>query len=1288
MDASTFGVALRNEQTGRSELRLGIANNQPQPPRALSQRIGLVRYVIEQNRPLLLAKGSLGSQEFLREHKIRPQATDRSRCWLGVPLAIEGQSIGAIIVQSGEREHLYGEGDQKLLVAVASQVAGAIQTAWLKEAADRNARRLETLQRAGEALMKLAERDEQLLWHAALTITTAGYALGFNRAMLFLIEDGGAILRGRMGIGQLTNRAARRAWTHDRRIGRTFDTYLADLRTKAGPTTAVDAAVRDLVLYLPDDQSAFREALDSQQHVIVPEQDAPNRLPELFISCFGQTTYALLPLLVGEKRLGVVVVDNVHNHEPLGDAPLNQLETWLAQVALVYENQRQHHISDQLIDVNHTVFAQIANVPLKETLMRICAAAQGIIGADCVMIYPLMPDMSADAPRYDVAHTGYVGLQADFSPQPKPRPTGVTMHVLRSGELLSVPNVAAASWFDHERQTNQTFFHRENVHAFIAAPIRDVAAESFSGILYLNFRTPQTFGEQDMRLAESFASMAGAAIHTSRLEGDVRESRDARTRELGILRDVLKTALQPTVSREDVAHTLLDAACELLDQPDVVVTLVLVEWEAPTDHAQEPREVRRQYYLRNDHSIGERSGQELYIGITGKAFSTEQDIYVPDVNQPPWLELYRGRRLDDMLGGSQPTRSELDVLIKPEGQQLLGLFNIEAPDVAAFSKEHKAIVKRLAAAAALALDNVRRQENLHNVLKAATAVMAPAELHDTLQALLNEAQEIAPGVSAVTIWYKDPEIEQIVLGPYFGVHYPERMDRRQAHADSAISLVMRSQQPIWSSSVSASERTQGRFVVDEQIESVAALPLAADGEMVGAIFFNYRQPHMFTREERVLFPIIAAVAAASVRDALRLKEQRKGRERLQAALDITDAVGTTLNLDETLGQVMQTLRNQFPAALPCVLTYNPGKRILDFAPASLEFYRIDEANLPLLNIDGGSIACRVARAALRSGKPAFDNVGDVREDRDYITVLESTRSELCLALLSSDESEPNSDKRLLGVLVLESAKLHAFSDDDVKLMQGIGPAISIAIDRAYQSAELRFNASVAAATALVAEMAHDINREIGTIRNEAYLLKQKLPPELRPPIEKIAMSASRLVTYARAPQSTEAETLDLDSWIVQKVEEIAIKRGTGVELRSEVASGGLQVRASLVLLERTLRHLVRNALEAMKGAGRLTVRTRRKDERFVEVLVSNNGPLIPAQIRQRLFVERVSSKVTEHRAAESGRGLLFVRWAVEAMGGSIELLSKPDEEVTFAFTLPIAPHEEPRKSSDGDSKSQ
>lgn len=1286
MDVRTFFIALRDDQTGWIELRLDVDNNELQPRRMLPDHTGLVSYVIANNKSLFLPTGS---EEFRKRHKIRRKVQGPpARCWLGVPLTVEDKAIGAIVVQSVEQENAYIEGDLRLLTAVANQVAGAIQTAWLKEAADRHAQRLELLQRAGEALISLAERDEQWLWQAALTIATAGYAFGFNRAMLFLVQDGGSVLCGHMGIGQLNAREARRAWAYDKRINRTFDSYLHDLRNNKAPTTPVDTAVRNLVLYLPNDHSVFREALESRQRIFVSREDSQKRLPDLFIRSFGSSEYALIPLMVGEKQLGVVIVDNAYNHRPLHNVLLNQLETWLAQVALVCENHRQHRISDRLIDINHTIFAQIASLPLKDTLAQICTAARGVSGADCVMIYPLVPDQPTDQPRYDVEHTGYIGLQGDFCPRLKPRADGVTMRVLQSRKALSVPDVISAPWFDQQRQTDRTFFHRENVRAFIAVPIRDVSYEAhysnrnnerFSGILYLNFRTPQTFNEFDLRLADSFASMAGAAIHTSRLGEQVRQSRDARTRELQILQKVMKTALQPTVRKQDLPGMLLNAARELLDQPEAIVSLILSEWSPTDGHAQEPREMRRQYYLRTDAKKDEPGGLELHIGITGEAFKRKEDLYVPDVTRPPWNELYQGRRTADILGDLRPARSELDVLIKLEGQQILGLFNVESPEVDAFTAEHRQILRRLAAAAALALDNVRRQENLRNVLKAATAVIEPSDLKNTLQAVVDSAREIAPGVSAVTIWHEDPEREQIVLGPHFGVHYPELIGSQSNKEGSMVTMVMRSPEPIWEPSIRESGRLLGRFSSDERIESVAALPLQADGEMVGAIFFNYRTRHMFTREERVLFPIIAAVAAASVRDAARLEAQRKGSERLQAALDITDAVGTTLDLDQTMQRVMDTLKGKFSDALPCVLTFNPEKRILEFASASLKFYSVDEKDLPVLNIDGGSIACRVARAALASGEPAWANVGDVSRDDDYILVLESTRSELCLALL-------NADRKLLGVLALESKKLNAFDPDDVELVRGIGPAISIAIDRAYQNAELRFNSAVANATALVSEMAHDINREIGNIRHETYLLSQKLSadvlPYVQPSIGKIDASAGLLATYARAPRSTEAEALDLDAWIVQKVKESMGGRGASINLRFATACAGLLVRASPVLLERVLRHLVRNALDAMRGVGQLTVRTRRKDEQFAEVQVTNDGPPIPAHVRQLLFVDCVSTKDSERRSDEGGRGLLFARWAVEAMGGRIALLSKPPEDVTFAFTLPIAQDKKEERSDD------
>ena len=50
-----------------------------------------------------------------------------SRIWLGVPLKIQGQVIGAMVVQDYQNEDAYGEREQQLLEYVSSQVATSIQ---------------------------------------------------------------------------------------------------------------------------------------------------------------------------------------------------------------------------------------------------------------------------------------------------------------------------------------------------------------------------------------------------------------------------------------------------------------------------------------------------------------------------------------------------------------------------------------------------------------------------------------------------------------------------------------------------------------------------------------------------------------------------------------------------------------------------------------------------------------------------------------------------------------------------------------------------------------------------------------------------------------------------------------------------------------------------------------------------------------------------------------------------------------------------------------------------------
>lgn len=109
--------------------------------------------------------------------------------------------------------------------------------------------------------------------------------------------------------------------------------------------------------------------------------------------------------------------------------------------------------------------------------------------------------------------------------------------------------------------------------------------------------------------------------------------------------------------------------------------------------------------------------------------------------------------------------------------------------------------------------------------------------------------------------------------------------------------------------------------------------------------------------------------------------------------------------------------------------------------------------------------------------------------------------------------------------------------------------------------------------------------------------------------------------------------------------------GGGVRLAVERPEGSdLTLSAVEPELRAVLQALVVNAIEASPPAGQVTVRIARRGE-VLSVHVDDEGPGLPAEIRQRLFTPHLSTK-----ANGSGMGLFLAhRIAVGRYGGRLEL---------------------------------
>jgi two-component system sensor histidine kinase FlrB len=119
----------------------------------------------------------------------------------------------------------------------------------------------------------------------------------------------------------------------------------------------------------------------------------------------------------------------------------------------------------------------------------------------------------------------------------------------------------------------------------------------------------------------------------------------------------------------------------------------------------------------------------------------------------------------------------------------------------------------------------------------------------------------------------------------------------------------------------------------------------------------------------------------------------------------------------------------------------------------------------------------------------------------------------------------------------------------------------------------------------------------------------------------------------------------------------------GIRLTIRTEAPDLMVRANAPSLVSAVLNLATNALQAATADLDLELLARRSGDR-AQIVVSDNGPGVPAQIRERIFEPFFTT-----RARGNGIGLAFVRSTIEAHHGSVRLADST-LGATFIIDLP------------------
>jgi two-component system sensor histidine kinase PilS (NtrC family) len=219
--------------------------------------------------------------------------------------------------------------------------------------------------------------------------------------------------------------------------------------------------------------------------------------------------------------------------------------------------------------------------------------------------------------------------------------------------------------------------------------------------------------------------------------------------------------------------------------------------------------------------------------------------------------------------------------------------------------------------------------------------------------------------------------------------------------------------------------------------------------------------------------------------------------------------------------------------------------------------------------------------------------------------------------------------------------------------------------------------------ALSASLAHEIRNPLASIRSSVEQLARSrhadederfLAGLIVRESDRLSRLLSEFLDFARV-RATQFLPLDLHSVVTAVVRLIQAHPDCRPDAEIAVEGDRTIMEGDEDLLHRVIANLVLNAVQAARGPISITVSVANVSageiphgtnlEHAVRLQVRDDGPGIPAEIRDRLFDPFVSG-----RTGGSGLGLAIVQRAVEAHRGLVLVDSAPGTGTTFTIFLP------------------
>ncbi|NOZ23450.1 MAG: GAF domain-containing protein [Planctomycetes bacterium] len=196
---------------------------------------------------------------------------------------------------------------------------------------------LNLIRELSAVMQETLERDRAIF--AALTCVTAGAAIGFNRAFLWLRNTESHTLDGTMAVGPASAEDAARIWRKAEAERKSLRQILAEYDTMANqPETTLNHILRSLNFSLDDTAQIPVLAVREKQPIFVADAEKDPRTNEQIRSALNLQQFVCVPLIARGEAIGAILADNLYSGKPITDQQISMLNMFAARAGLTIDN--------------------------------------------------------------------------------------------------------------------------------------------------------------------------------------------------------------------------------------------------------------------------------------------------------------------------------------------------------------------------------------------------------------------------------------------------------------------------------------------------------------------------------------------------------------------------------------------------------------------------------------------------------------------------------------------------------------------------------------------------------------------------------------------------------------------------------------------------------------------------------------------------------------------------------------------------------------------------------------